>query len=1062
MEKAIYWFSKNHVAANFLMVAVMIMGLATWGDLKKEIFPETSVDVVLVRIPYPNATPEEVERGVCVPVEEAVEDVDGVDRIKSTSSQGMGTVAIEVKSGYRVRDVMDDVKTRVDAITNFPEEAETPTLEELVLNAEVISVAIFADADEPSLLEMSNRLRDELQGLPEITKVTLSNNRPYEIGIEVSEATLRAYGLTFDQVAAAVRASSLDLPAGSVRTGAGEVLVRTEARRYRPAEFEAITVVTRPDGSRVRLGEVATVIDGFEEIDLESRFNGKPCMLLRVFRTGNEDTLKVAAAVKRYIAEEAPRLFPEGVRFEIWKDDSKYLAGRLELLSRNAIFGFILVLVVLSLFLRPLLAFLVALGIPASFLGAIMMMPWLGVSINMISLFAFILVLGIVVDDAIVVGENVYERISNGEDPKVAAPAGTHEVGVVVIFGVLTTMMAFTPMLGLSGVSGKIWPNIPLVVIPTLAWSLLQSKLVLPAHLAMLRRRDPNRVTLSDRLLGGVDRLLKSFLTNLYRPLLDTVIRWRYVTACAFLSLLVIAGGYVATGWIKFNFFPDVEADVVIARLRLADGVAFETTREAVHRIERAAQQLDREYREKHGGSVIRNTLASAGVQPFLNGFEALAGAPKGDHLGEVTIELIDGAERAMSGIEIASRWRELTGPVPGALELTFQTQGAGGGNAIDLELTGNDISELEAAAAVVKNALAGYQGVIDIADNNTPGQRELKLGIKPAGELLGLRLADVSLQVRQAFYGEEAQRLQRGRDEVKVMIRYPEPERRSLQNLTEMKIRTRDGTEAPFREVAEVRTGRSASSIQRADRRRAITVTADIDKAIPGANANEVVAGLTAEVLPGLRERFPGVAWSFQGEQKDQRQSVTEIGNKALLALLGIYVLLAIPLASYFQPLIVMSVIPFGLVGAVAGHVLLGLNLSIMSMCGIVALAGIVVNDSLVMVEFVNRERELGHSLVDAALKAGVRRFRPILLTSVTTFVGIMPMVFETDLQARFLIPMAVSLGFGILFATFITLILVPVIYLIGEDIGRLLKRLFPRPKTAAGALPGDFEAAS
>ena len=1052
MEKAIYWFSKNHVAANFLMAAVMIMGLSTWGDLKKEIFPETSVDVVLVRIPYPNATPEEVERGVCVPVEEAVEDVDGVDRIKSTSAQGMGTVAIEVKSGYRVRDVMDDVKTRVDAITNFPEEAETPTLEELVLNAEVISVAIFADADEASLLEMSNRLRDELQGLPEITKVTLSNNRPYEIGIEVSEATLRSYGLTFDQVAAAVRASSLDLPAGSVRTEAGEVLVRTEARRYRPAEFEAITVVTRPDGSRVRLGEVATVIDGFEEIDLESRFNGKPCMLLRVFRTGNEDTLKVAEAVKRFIAEEAPRLFPEGVRFEIWKDDSKYLSGRLELLSRNAVFGFILVLVVLSLFLRPLLAFLVALGIPASFLGAIMMMPWLGVSINMISLFAFILVLGIVVDDAIVVGENVYERISNGEDPKHAAPAGTHEVGVVVVFGVLTTMMAFTPMLGLSGVSGKIWPNIPLVVIPTLAWSLLQSKFVLPAHLALLRRRDPNRVTLSDRLLGGVDRLLKSFIVGVYRPLLDRLIRWRYVTACAFLALLVAVAGYVATGWIKFNFFPDVEADVVIARLRLADGVAFETTREAVHRIEAAAQQLDREYREKHGGPVIRNTLASAGVQPFLNGFEALAGAPKGDHLGEVTIELIDGAERAMSGVEIASRWRELTGPVPGALELTFQTQGAGGGNAIDLELTGNDIGELEAAAAVVKEALAGYQGVIDIADNNTPGQRELKLGIKPAGELLGLRLSDVSLQVRQAFYGEEAQRLQRGRDEVKVMIRYPEPERRSLQNLTEMKIRTRDGTEVPFREVAEVRTGRSASSIQRADRRRAITVTADIDKAVPDANANEVVAGLTAEVLPALRERFPGVAWSFQGEQKDQRQSVTEIGNKALLALLGIYVLLAIPLASYFQPLIVMSVIPFGLVGAVAGHVLLGLNLSIMSMCGIVALAGIVVNDSLVMVEFVNRERELGHGLIEAALKAGVRRFRPILLTSVTTFVGIMPMVFETDLQARFLIPMAVSLGFGILFATFITLILVPVIYLIGEDIGRLLRR---RPVEPA-VLPG------
>lgn len=1051
MEKAIYWFSKNHVAANLLMLAVVVMGFTSWGKLKKEIFPETAIDVVLVSIPYPNATPEEVERGVCVPVEEAVEDVNGVDRIKSTASQGLGSVVIEVKSGFKVRDVMDDVKTRVDAITNFPEEAETPTLEEMVLNSEVISVAVFAETDEASLLELANRMRDQLQGLPEITKVTLANSRPYEIGIEVSEENLRAYGLTFDQVTNAVRASSLDLPAGSVRTDAGDVLVRTESRRYRPNEFASITVVTRQDGSQVKLGEIARIVDGFEEIDIESRFNGKPAMLLRIFRTGNEDTLKVAGAVKKYIAEEAPSVFPEGVSFEIWKDDSKYLQGRLDLLGRNALLGFVLVLVVLSLFLRPLLAFLVALGIPVSFMGALMLMPWLGVSINMISLFAFILVLGIVVDDAIVVGENVYERISRGEDPKIAAPAGTHEVGVIVVFGVLTTMMAFTPMLGLSGVSGRIWPNIPLVVIPTLAWSLLQSKFVLPSHLALLKRRDASRPTLSDKILGGVDRTLKSFVTGIYRPILDLAMRWRYVSTCIFVAILVTVIGLVGSGWIKFNFFPDVEADVIISRLSLANGVSFENTREAVRKIEAASAQLNAEYREKYGTDVIRNTLASAGVQPFLNGFEALAGAPKGDHLGEVTIELIDGADRMMSGVEIASRWRELTGPVPGALDLTFQTQGAAGGNAIDLELTGNNIENLESSAEIIKEALATYNGIIDISDNNRPGQRELKLSIKPAGEILGLRLSDVARQVRQAFYGDEAQRLQRGRDEVKVMVRYPESERRSMHNLTEMKIRTADGAEVPFNEVAEVVMGRSSSSIKRADRRRAVTVTADIDKAVPGANANEVVASLTSEVLPQMLQRYPGVTWSFQGEQKDQRQSVGEIGQKALIALLGIYVLLAIPLRSYFQPLIVMSVIPFGLVGAVLGHYAMGLNLSIMSMCGVVALAGIVVNDSLVMVEFVNRERALGHSLREAALKAGVRRFRPILLTTVTTFVGIMPMALETDLQARFLIPMAVSLGFGILFATFITLFLVPVIYLIMDDVGNGLRRLFGMAPAAA-----------
>ncbi len=1048
MEKAIYWFSRNHVAANLLMIAIMIMGLATWSKLKKEIFPETSIDAVTISIPYPNATPEEVERGVCVPVEEAIQDVDGIDRIKSTAAPGFGSVVVEVASGYSVRNVMDDVKTRVDAIDNFPEEAEQPTLEELILNAEVLNVAMSANADESSLLHMAERLRDELMLLDNVTRVELAATRDYEISIEVSETTLRAYGLTFDQVANAVRASSLDLPAGSVRTEAGEILVRTEAKRYTSPDFGDITVVTRNDGSQVHLRDVAKIVDGFEEIDLESRFDGATTMLLKVYRVGNEDTLKVAADVKKFILEEAPLLFPRSVKLEIWKDDSKYLQGRLSLLSRNAAFGFVLVLIVLSLFLRPALASLVALGIPVAFLGAVAVMPFLGVSVNMISLFAFILVLGIVVDDAIVVGENVYDRICNGEDPKTAAPAGTHEVGVVVIFGVLTTMMAFTPMLGLSGVSGKIWPNIPLVVIPTLAWSLLQSKFVLPSHLALLRRRSPDQRGLSDRLLGGVDRTLQRFIQRVYKPILLLSMRWRYVTACAFLTLLVLVAGLVATGWIKGQFFPDVEADVIIARVRLGEGVAFAESRRAVAQINDAANRLNEEYIAQYGTPVVRHLLASAGTQPFQQGFQNISGPPTGDNIGEVAMELINGADRKWKGVEIASRWRDLTGPVVGARELTFQTQGAGGGNAIDLELSGNNIPELEQAAAMVKEELGKFRGIIDIADSNRPGQRELKLAIKPAGEALGLRLIDVSRQVRQAFYGEEAQRLQRGRDEVKVMVRYPETERASINNLTSMKIRTANGTEVPFTEVAEFSVGRSASSIQRADRRRAITVTADIDKAIPEANANEVVASLNEEVLPNMKTRFPGVNYGFQGEQKDQNQSVGELGRKGLLALLGIYVLLAIPLRSYIQPMIVMSVIPFGIVGAVVGHVVMGLTLSIMSMCGIVALAGIVVNDSLVMVDYVNREREKGHGPREAALQAGIRRFRPILLTSVTTAAGIMPMVLETDLQAQFLIPMAVSLGFGIMFATFITLFLVPTIYLILEDAKDQFCRIFNIPQ--------------
>lgn len=1041
MEKAIYWFSRNHVAGNLLMIGIMVMGIATWGKLKKEIFPETSINAVTIQVPFPNATPAEAERGVCVPIEEAIMEVDGISRLTSTAATSVGVVVAEIENGYDVRNVMDDIKTRVDAIDNFPEEAETPVLEELVLNGQVLSVAISAEADEKSLRTMADRLRDELTLLEDVTKVELALTRPYEISIEVSEDTLRAYGLTFDQVTAAVRDSSLDLPAGSVRTAGGEVLIRTESKRYRAPEFAEITVVTRPDGGKVKLGDIATIIDGFEEVDVESTFDGRRVMLANIFRVGNQDTLKVAAAVKKFIAEDAPRIFPDNVTLEIWKDDSVYLAGRLDLLGRNALFGMVLVLLVLSLFLRPTLAFLVALGIPVAFLGTVAVMPWLGVSINMISLFAFILVLGIVVDDAIVVGENVYERIEKGENPHTAAPAGTHEVGIVVIFGVLTTMMAFTPMLGLSGVSGKIWPNIPLVVIPTLFWSLLQSKFVLPSHLALLKAHDKSKRDFISRLLGAVDRIMKAFIKKVYQPILDVSIRWRYVTLCAFVGLVMTVVGLVSTGWIKFEFFPDVEADVVISRITLPEGVSFESTQAAVRTIEAASKQLQQEYTAKYGNPVIRHTLASSGTQPFQQGFDQIAGPPKASNLGEVTIELIGGTERKMTAVEIASRWRELTGPIPGALELSFQTQAAGGGNAIDLEISGNNIAELEGAAAMIKEALAGYRGVIDIADNNRPGKRELKLAIKPGGETLGLRLADISRQARQAFYGDEAQRLQRGRDEVKVMVRYPESERQSINNLTAMKIRAADGTEIPFTSVASFEYGASAASIQRAERRRAIKVTGDIDDAVEGANANEVVAALTKDIFPKVKERYPGIQFGFQGEQKDQRQSVQEIGQKGLIALLGIYVLLAIPLRSYFQPIIVMSVIPFGIVGAIVGHLFLGLSLSIMSMCGIVALAGIVVNDSLVMVEFINRERAAGKTTLEAALTAGGRRFRPIMLTSITTFVGIMPMVFETDVQARFLIPMAVSLGFGVMFATFITLILIPAVYLMLEDVTTLIR---------------------
>ena len=1058
MKGAIKWFSENHVAGNFLMLAVVLAGFTTWFKLKKEIFPETSIDAVAVQIPYPNATPEEVERGVCVPVEEAIADLTGIDKIRSTATQNVGVVTVEVATGYDVREVMDDVKSRVDAIDNFPEQAEKPVLEEIVIKNPVMSLAITTDrdVDETTLTRLAEKIRDDLltyqgpgpksvtdvvanflRGAPSISQVTVAGTRDYELSIEVSEERLRELGLTHQMVAAAVKRTSVDLPGGSIRAEGGELILRALGKRYTADEFRTIPVATREDGSVVLLEEIADVRDGFEDVDLSAAFDGKSAILVNVFRVGNEDTLALAQLVRDYV-DHSETLLPEGVNVSIWNDQSSYLKGRLDLLKRNATWGLGLVLLVLALFLRPSLAFLVALGIPISFAGGIWLMPMLGISINMISLFSFILVLGIVVDDAIVTGENVYSRIQKGEHPRQASYLGTHEVGTVVVFGVLTTMAAFTPMLGLSGVSGKIWPNIPLVVIPTLGFSLLQSKFVLPAHLSLLaphqKERPKNPIF---RLQRWIADGLERFVSHVYTPALAFCLRWRIVTIACFIGLFIGSLGFVAGGHVKFKFFPEVEGDVLSAKFELPQGAPFTATREIAERLEKAAMKVGQELKNDAGEPVIRHLLASSGTQPFQTGFNP-NGPPKATHLGEVTLELTPAAGRSVTGRQFIDAWREEAGELPGLEDISFKAETAGGGNAFDFNLVGPDLERLKEATAWVKAQLGEYPGVIDIADSNRAGKDELRfIRLTPQGQALGLRLQDVASEVRDAFYGNEAQRLQRGRDEVKVMIRYPQEDRRTLDSLETMRIRTPGGGEVPLRQVVEYEFGRGPAVISRTDRQRSIKITGDVEG---GVNANEVMRTFQPDVLEKLPARFPGVRFQQEGEQKDQADSVREIGIGFVGALVAMYVLIAIPLRSYWQPIIIMTVIPFGLIGAIGGHLLLGMNLSIMSMCGLVALAGVVVNDSLVLVDFVNRHREEAGSVSEAARQAGARRFRAILLTSLTTFVGLMPMLLETDVQARFLIPMAVSLGFGILFATVITLFLVPCVYVVLEDVRKLI----------------------
>ena len=1058
MNRAIAWFAENGVAANLLMAVIIVGGLMTIPTIKQEVFPEFSTDLISVTVPYPGAAPQEVEEGVCVRIEEQLQGISGIKKVTSTASESQGSVLIELLEGEDVRGVLDEVKSRVDAIETFPEEIESPVIQEILVRRQVINVAVSGPADERTLKRLGEKARDEISALPGITQVELTNARPYEISIEVSENVLRRYGLTFDQVANAVRRSSLDLPAGSVKTAGGEILLRTKGQAYRGIDFENLGLISRPDGTQLRLGDIAQVRDAFAETDQMARFDGQPAVLVEVFRVGEQSALDISATVKRYIDEARTRM-PEGIELVTWRDDSEPLRSRLDLLVRNGLQGLLLVVAILALFLRLRLSLWVSLGIPISFLGTFLTLPSLGVSVNLISLFAFIVVLGIVVDDAIIVGENIYSHYERGKDGLQASIDGAREMMVPVIFAVLTSVAAFTPMLSVPGPTGKIFKVLPLVVIPTLLFSLVESLFILPNHLSHAKKRSSGntRKDASKRRIsagGPFERAFKWFIRRLYRPLLSFCLEWRYLTAATSFATLLLTASLLAAGWVQFQFLPSIEAENVLAVISMPLGTPVEQTAEAVRRIEESAEKLRQDVDGGPRGeqSVFRHMLASIGEQPTRadQGNRANAAASfSAAHLGEVNIELADSEERRLSSRELAERWRELTGPIPDATELSFTSSLFSAGEAINVQLTALDIGLLRRAADELKDRLTAYPGVFDITHSFQTGKKEVKLQVRPEAEMLGVSQLDLARQVRQAFYGEEAQRIQRGRDDVKVMVRYPEAERKSLGDLQNMRIRTPSGSEVPFSTVAQAQFGTGYSAIKRVDRRRAINVTADVDAT--QANPNDIIAALQRTDLPELLQRYPQISYTLEGEQREQREMLFSLFRGFLLAMLLIYSLVAVPLKSYSQPLLIMSAIPFGLVGAVWGHILMGQNLSILSMFGIVALAGVVVNDNLVLVDYVNRRRRAGSSLLYAVRTAGISRFRPILLTSLTTFGGLTPMLLEKSLQAQFLIPMVISLAFGVMFSTFVSLILVPSLYLILED----LKGLFSG--SVARELVGD-----
>jgi len=1062
MKAMIAWFARNTVAANLLMILILGGGALTVSKLRMEIFPEFSADMVSVSAVYPGAAPAEVEEAICVRIEEAVQGLEGIKEISSTASENVGTVNIEVQQGFDIRKLLDDVKARVDAIDTFPDEAEEPNSREIVVSREVIYVAISGETDEQTLKVLGEQVRDEISALPGVTQVALLSARPYEVAVEVSESALRQYNLSFNEVAQAVRRSSLDLPGGSIRSAGGEILLRTKGQAYVGQDFENLVLRARQDGTHLLLKDVATVVDGFAETDQFARFDGKPTVIVKVSRVGDENALQIAADVKDYIKTAQARL-PDGIALTTWADFSRILDGRLNLMLKNGQMGFILVLLSLTLFLKLRLAFWVALGIPISFLGAIGLMPSIDASINLISLFGFIVVLGIVVDDAIIVGENIYRHHQMGKRGLRAAIDGAQEVAVPVIFAVLTSIAAFSPLLMVPGQMGKFMKLIPQIVILALIFSLVESLLILPAHLAHAKLEDEENEETGpsrwQRFQSYFSEGLMKFVDRYYRPALERALEWRYATLSWGIATLFLTIGLVGGGWIKFVFFPPVDADNVVAVLEMHRGTPAEITAEAIARIEKAAMEIQEEIEAETPEQIFKHMLASVGDQPSVRIQQQNSGANGGAfsaaHLGEVNLELTPAESRTITASEVSRRWRERVGAIPDATTLTFSSSLFSLGAPVNVQFAGQDYDELQIVAAKAKARIAEYPGVKDISDSFRPGKKEVKLSLTKAAETLGLTLADLGRQVRQAFYGEEAQRIQRGRDDVKVMVRYPPNERSSLGDLEQMRIRTPSGAEVPFAVAAEAEIGRGFASIQRKDRQKIVNVTADVDVKV--ANANEIIADLTANVLPGILADHPRVRYSLEGEQREQAETMSGLGGSFMFALMIIYILLAIPFKSYTQPLIVMSAIPFGVVGAVWGHMILGMDLTMLSMFGVVALTGVVVNDSLVMVDFINKNRADGNTILASIREAGAARFRPILLTSVTTFLGLTPILLEESLQAQFLIPMAISLGFGVLFATFITLVLVPVLYHILEDVQARVAGIMGRE-----AQPPEFEQAA
>lgn len=1020
------WMAGHGVAANLIMIICLVGGFLSLRNIKQEVFPDIALDTVTVSVVYPGASPEEVESSILLAIEENVRNLEGVDEVLSVAREGIGMVTVELLLGANVYRLAQEIKSEVDRIITFPEEAEEPQVRITQWRREVLSIALFGDVPNTILHSVAERLREFLVQSPDITQADVAGLPPLEISIEPSQDQLRKYGLTLGDIAQRLAASAADIPAGGLKTDGGEVLIRLTERRDYGRQFAELPVIVTESGGEVLLRDIAAIDDSFADTDVYSRYNGRNAATIEVYRIGSETPIQVADAVRKQLAAFEPYL-PPGIMTDVYNDRSDIYRQRVNMLLKNGAIGLVLVLFMLGLFLEARLAFWVMMGVPISFLGSFLFLPFAGVTINMMSLFAFIIALGIVVDDAIVVGENVYYFHQKGMNFLDASIAGAREVAVPVTFSILTNIVAFMPIYFIPGTTGKIFQMIPVVVCIAFSISLVECLFVLPAHLG--HHRDRERKGIAKRLHRWQQAFSRWFIwwvSHRYGPVLEFTMRHRYLTIVVSLSLLITTLAYAISGRMGFQLFPVVESDYSDAQIVLPYGAPAARTEAYVKIIEEAARKVAEDAGHPE--------LVTAVVTDIGQG---------GGHIGRVRAQLIepDIRKNIMSTLEFTQKWRMAAGELPGIEFMRFSADsgGPGGrGRPVAVEISHLDMAVLEQASSEIAAEIGDFEGIEDVDDGFRPGKRQIDFILKPEGKSLGLTAREVARQVRNAFYGAEVLRQQRGRNEIKVMVRLPKEDRASEQMIQDLMIRTPRGVFVPFREIAEFDRGRAYTTIDRRNGRRVVQVSADV---VPRSRSGEVLATISQEVMPRFLRRYPGLSYSFEGQQADIRKSLGSLRVTFAMALMVIYAMLAIPFRSYLQPLIVMLSIPFGIVGAFWGHLLMGFDLCIPSMFGIVALSGVVVNDSLVMISFANvHEREEGMNPHDAIANSAIKRFRPMLLTTLTTFGGLAPMIFETSRQARFLIPMALSLGYGILFATFIVLFIVPSMYLIIDDFSRML----------------------